>query len=57
MLSAQSFEEIQVLGKHKFTSHFEAKIHPDRVMIQDMIAAEGNWVVIDEAEYKSIRDG
>lgn len=56
VLSAEAFEEIQILGKHRFTTRFEAKIHPDRVMIQDMLAAEGNWVVIDESEYEAIKD-
>jgi len=54
VLSANSFEEIQILGKSKLKTRFEAKIHPDRVLIQDMLGAEENWQVITAEEYEGI---
>lgn len=54
VLSPHSFEEIQVLGKYKFRMTFEAKIHPDRMLIQDMLEAKENWLVISAEEYDSI---
>jgi hypothetical protein len=55
VLSPSTFEEIQVMGKHKFLTRFEAKIHPDRLLIDDMLQGKGHWVTIPGEEYESLR--
>ncbi|MEM9022172.1 MAG: hypothetical protein AAGB22_00425 [Bacteroidota bacterium] len=53
--SPEAFDELQLLGKRCTVHHFEAKIHPDRMYIQDMIAnTQGNWEAITAAEYEAV---
>ena len=56
VLSEDTFEEIQILGKHYLLNHFKAKILPDRYLIKDMINLfEGRWEEIEEKEYDILR--
>ena len=53
--SLEVFEELQVMGSRTLTHRIEAKIHPDRMRILDMLNNhEGAWVVIDAAEYEAV---
>lgn len=56
VLSVDSFEEIQVVGKNYFLTKVKAKILPDRNLIADMIEAAANWVEIEEVEYQKVRE-
>jgi len=52
-LGPDRFEEVQVLGKSYSTHAFTAKILPDRNLISDMIALEGNsWEEVSAAQYE-----
>lgn len=54
VLSSESFEEINAIGKKYFLTKVEAKILPDRNFIADMLEASENWVEIDKSEYESV---
>ena len=57
VLNANEFEEITILGSNFWIYHFEAKILPDRYLIQDMIELEeGRWVSISENEYETFKN-
>lgn len=54
--SMDSFLEIKLTGSKKEEHQFEAKIHPDRVFIQDMIAkSNGYWEESSEDEFENLR--
>lgn len=54
--SADRFVELKLTGSRVEEFVFEAKIHPDRVFIQDMIAMEnGHWVESNKAEFEDIK--
>lgn len=56
VLSEDSFEEIQILGKHYLLNVYRAKILPDRYLIKDMIDLfEGRWEEIQASEYNDLR--
>lgn len=51
-----TFLEIKLTGSKKEEHGFEAKIHPDRVFIQDMIAmTNGFWEESTEEEFETFR--
>lgn len=55
IISPDAFEEIQLLGEKVFKFDFEAKIYPDKVMIQDMISfKDGGVVEISELDFVEI---
>ena len=54
VLSAESFEEIQVVGSKYLLTRVNAQILPDRYFIADMIEASSHWVKIDEVEYAHV---
>jgi len=54
--SMDTFLEIKLTGSKKEEHGFEAKIHPDRVFIQDMIAmTNGYWEESTEEEFETFR--
>jgi hypothetical protein len=54
--SSKHFLELKITGSQKEEFEFKAKIHPDRVFIQDMIAMEnGHWVESSAEEFEQIR--
>ncbi len=56
VLTANEFEEINVLGSNFWIYRFEAKILPDRYLIRDMIEMEGGrWQPISEKEYENFK--
>ena len=56
--SLEVFEEVQLMGSRKLVHRIEAKIHPDRMRILDMLNNHENaWVVIDAAEFEASREG
>lgn len=55
VLSAQIFEEVQMIGKYYRVDRFEVKILPDRNLISDMIdLSQGHWVETDKVEFESV---
>jgi hypothetical protein len=56
IISAEEFEEIQILGTNKTIHYFKAKILPDRNYISDLISNENNhWLVCDSKEYEELK--
>jgi hypothetical protein len=50
--SEKDFEELNIISQCYTLRHFEVKILPDRVFIQDMIENKNNhWNESDEEEY------
>lgn len=55
IVSETRFEEIKLTGKQAELCVFEAKIFPDRQLIQDMIAMSGGfWLESTEAEFEGV---
>lgn len=55
VVSHERFEEIKVTGNKAGLFVFEAKIFPDRMLIQDMIAMEkGFWVESSKEEFQAM---
>ena len=53
--SLEAFEEVQVMGSKRLVHRIEAKIHPDRMRILDMLNNHGGaWVEIDAEEYERL---
>jgi hypothetical protein len=53
--SLDEFEEVNFIGKKKLHHIFQAKIYPDKMLIQDMLnCLENRWVIIDEWEWKKV---
>ena len=53
IISAEEFEEIQIIGEKATIHHFVAKILPDRNYIHDLtFDYEKHWEVCAEAEYE-----
>lgn len=53
--SLEAFEEVQLMGSRVLVHRVEAKIHPDRMRILDMLSNYGDaWVVIDAAEFEGL---
>ena len=53
--SLEAFEEVQVMGSKRLVHRIEAKIHPDRMRILDMLNNHGDaWVEIDAEEYEGL---
>lgn len=54
--SVEHFIELKLTGKLKEKFEFKAKIHPDRVFIQDMISMEnGHWVESTKEEFEEVK--
>lgn len=52
--SEKKMKEIQVIGSRWMWHEMEAKILPERLLIQDLLSNEGSrWVIISEEEYDS----
>lgn len=52
VISEDSFEELQIIGKHYSIHQIKAKILPDRNFIYDLsFDYKKNWVEISEQEY------
>ncbi|MFI5150247.1 MAG: hypothetical protein ACHQRM_10990 [Bacteroidia bacterium] len=57
IVSAEVFEEIQVMGSRYTLQLFTSKILPDRNFIYDMtFDFRANWEEISEAEYVEIKE-
>jgi len=53
ILSAEHFEELAIHGSFYSLRPFRAQIHPDRVLINDMIQNHNNhWLESNEKEYE-----
>lgn len=53
--SETRFDELKVTGKLIERYPFEAKIYPDRVFIQDMLAMENDhWIESSEKEFEEL---
>lgn len=53
--SLDHFTELKLTGKRVEKHSFQAKIHPDRVFIQDMIEMlGGHWVESSEEEFLEV---
>ena len=53
IVSDNSFEELNIVGKAFIIRNFEVKIFTDRIFILDMIEKKENlWVEISEEEYE-----
>lgn len=56
VISADEFEELQLLGGKVVVHLFKAKILPDRNYIYDLtFDYETNWVVCSEEEYEKVK--
>lgn len=54
--SVYKFIEIKLWGNRKEEHGFEAKILPDRVLIQDMIdMKDGHWTACSEEEFEAVK--
>ena len=54
VISADEFEELQLIGHHYSIHRIIAKILPDRNFIYDLtFDFKNNWVEINEAEYNA----
>lgn len=54
--SEDSFTELQVMGEKVFSFDFEAKIYPDKVLVNSLIDLSDTGVVeISEAVYQFIQ--
>jgi hypothetical protein len=52
IISADSFEELKIMGNNYSLKHYKATILPDRNYISDLIKNEGNhWKIIEEYEF------
>ncbi|MEZ4722647.1 MAG: hypothetical protein R2813_12300 [Flavobacteriales bacterium] len=55
IISETRFDELKLTGKLVQLHEFEAKIYPDRQLIQDMIEMKnGFWEESSETEFQSI---
>lgn len=56
VLSPDTFEEVQVIGRYYNVFRFTAKILPDRNLISDMLdLSQGHWVISDEREFEAFK--
>ncbi len=54
VLTPDTFEEVQVIGRYYSVHRFTAKILPDRNLISDMLdLSQGHWVETDAQEFDS----
>ncbi len=57
IVSKDCFVQLDIIGDAYFLHTFRAKIHPDRMLILDMINNENNaWQEIDEAVFEERLD-
>lgn len=52
-----ALEEIQVIGTRRLLHKLDAKLHPDRLFIADLLAPDGPAVPITEREYLVAAEG
>jgi hypothetical protein len=56
IISADEWEEIQIIGSKIVVSSFKVNIFPDRIFINDLtFDYENNWALIKEAEYEKVK--
>jgi hypothetical protein len=51
-----SFEELNIMGKYFHQFRIEATRLPERNLLADLLAGEGDIIVISEAEYLEVLD-
>ena len=52
--SNEKFEEVQVMGKYWWMSGLKATIYPEKLLIMDMLACEGQrWSAIEKEEFEA----
>lgn len=52
--SNEKFEEVQVMGKYWWMSGLTATIYPEKLLIMDMLACEGQrWSAIEKEEFEA----
>jgi len=57
IISADEWEEIQIIGSKTIINTFKVNIFPDRNFINDLtFDYETNWVKIEEEEYEKIKN-
>lgn len=57
IISADEWEEIQVMGNTYSIHQFKVNIFPDRNYLNDLtFDYEKNWLKIEEAEYKRMKE-
>ncbi len=55
--NTEQLEEIQIVGSYWIVHTLHAKIHPERMMIRDLIdAADGHAEAITETDYKEFKN-
>lgn len=55
IISADEFEEVQLMGSKKIIHQVKAKAYPEKLYIQDMLnCEESRWIKIEEEEYRLI---
>ena len=56
IFSAEAFEEITIMGSRYSISQFQAKIHPDRLYIRDLLYHYHEYYeAISEEEYEAVK--
>lgn len=56
IFSAEAFEEITIMGSRYSISQFQAKIHPDRLYIKDLLHHyHDHYKAISEEEYDAVK--
>lgn len=56
IISAEEWEEIQIMGSSYSIHQFKVNIFPDRNFLHDLtFDYEKNWVVIEEDEYERVK--
>lgn len=56
IISADEWEEIQVMGNNYVLHHFRVNIFPDRNYLHDLtFDYEKNWLAIEEEEYEIMK--
>jgi hypothetical protein len=54
ILSKKTFVQLDIVGEAFMIHTFKAKIHPDRILVIDMIEmADGAWIASSEEEFES----
>ena len=57
IISADEWEEIQVMGSNYSFHQFKVNIFPDRNYLHDLtFDYEKNWVAIEEDEYEKVKE-
>lgn len=56
IISAEEWEEIQIMGSKYSIYQFKVNIFPDRNFLHDLtFDYEKNWLAIEEAEYERVK--